>query len=295
MNIFNNYISKKKTKKNKFKKHICSPKKKKYTLKYSCFTPRLMRKLRRIWNKKNPNNKITSEKNNYKGIWKELKNKMKNVCDNEACWLKHECIKNDIPEYHWNKLFAPKKPKSWKNNPNEWLSNFDISDVIKQWEKKYNNFYFIGPTPINYDTIVSGSCVEDELCNFNLKKIINKGINKVGIVFNLDKHDESGSHWVTVFLDIIKKKIYYFDSYAKRIPKEIKRFIDNVKKQGKKNNLNIKYKKIKLRHQYGYSECGMYGLYFLISLLNNIPVNYFEKDIIPDKEMLKLRNEYFND
>ena len=221
MNIFNNYISKKKTKKNNFKKHICSPKKKKYTLKYSCFTPRLMRKLRRIWNKKNPNNKIKSEKNNYKGIWKELKNKMKDVCHNEACLLKSEFIKNDIPEYHWNKLFAPKKPKSWKNKPNEWLSNFDIRDVIKQWEKKYNDFYFIGPTPINYDTHVEGSCVEDELCKFNLKKIINKGINKVGVIFNLDKHNESGSHWVTVFLDIIKKKyiilIVMQEEYQKKL------------------------------------------------------------------------------
>ena len=61
---------------------------------------------------------------------------------------------------------------------------------MKQWEKKYDNFFFIGPSPIDYDTITGGSCVEDELCNFNLKETMKKGITKVGVIFNLDKHNQ---------------------------------------------------------------------------------------------------------
>jgi len=299
MNLFNlNHYGgksiKKTKKKKKYKQHLCSPKKNKYTLKFSCFTPRLMRKLKRLWDKKNPDDKIESNIRDYKAVWLELRKKIKH-CDNEACWLKHECIKNNIPEYHWKKLFAPKKPASWKSKPNEWLDTFNIRDVMKQWEKKYDNFFFIGPSPIDYDTITGGSCVEDELCNFNLKETIEKGITKVGIIFNLDKHNQGGSHWVTVFLNIKKKKIYYFDSYAKNIPPQIWKFVKTVKKQGKKEGLDIKYKKIKLRHQYGESECGMYGLYFIITLLKNKPVSLFERKIIKDEEMLELRNAYFND
>ena len=166
---------------------------------------------------------------------------------------------------------------------------------MKQWEKKYNNFFFIGPSPIDYYTISEGSCVTDELCNFNLKKIMNKGITKVGVIFNLDKHNQEGSHWVTVFLNIKKKRIFYFDSYAKKIPKEIWKFVKMVKKQGKKEGIDIKYKKIQLRHQYEESECGMYGLYFIITLLKNKPVSIFERRIIRDEEMIELRNAYFND
>jgi len=295
--IYNKIFKTKKNKK-KFKTVKCSPKKNKYTLKFSCFTPRLMRKLRKIWNDKHPNNKIKSKLRDYKGIWNELQEKMSEECYDESCWLKKEFIKNKIPEYHWQKLFAPKKPKSWKKNPNEWLNTYDIRDVMNQWEKKYHNFKFIGPSPIDYDTTFSSlksDCVTKKLCSFNLKDYIDKDITKVGVIFNLDKHNQSGSHWVSVFLNIKKRRIFYFDSYAKPIPKQIFKFIKTVKKQGKKLDIDIRYKSIKLRHQYGNSECGMYGLYFIITLLKNKPVSLFERKIIRDKEMLELRNEYYND
>ena len=103
MNLFNlNHYGgksiKKTKKKKKYKQHICSPKKNKYTLKFSCFTPRLMRKLKRLWDKKNPDDKIESNISDYKAVWLELRKKIKH-CDNEACWLKHECIKHHHFEF----------------------------------------------------------------------------------------------------------------------------------------------------------------------------------------------------
>ena len=32
-------------------------------------------------------------------------------------------------------------------------------------------------------------------------------------MFNLDNHDEDGSHWVSFFCDFDRNAIYYFDSY----------------------------------------------------------------------------------
>ena len=48
----------------------------------------------------------------------------------------------------------------------------------------------------------NGKCVWEELCKFELEKQIEKGKNKIGIIFNLDKHYQSGSHWVSLFIDI---------------------------------------------------------------------------------------------
>ena len=41
-------------------------------------------------------------------------------------------------------------------------------------------------------------------------------IFQIGIVFNLDKHDQEGSHWVSMFIDLKRDGIYYFDSLYKR-------------------------------------------------------------------------------
>jgi hypothetical protein len=74
--------------------------------------------------------------------------------------------------------------------------------------------------------------------------------------------------------------------------------MDRVVKQCK--DVGIKLKKLdnmKVRHQYGLSECGMYCLYFIITLLEetNTPERFLDKkNKIPDSEMIKLRDIYFN-
>ena len=51
-------------------------------------------------------------------------------------------------------------------------------------------------------------CVWDDLCNFSLNKYINKKIDKIGVIFNLAKQGEEGTHWVSLFLDIKNKYIF---------------------------------------------------------------------------------------
>ena len=67
----------------------------------------------------------------------------KNTCSSESCWLRHQCIKNDIDRSMWDNNFAPYSPKNWKQNPNEWLTTTDIQKVMGQWEKAHPNFIFI--------------------------------------------------------------------------------------------------------------------------------------------------------
>jgi hypothetical protein len=42
-----------------------------------------------------------------------------------------------------------------------------------------------------------------------LKDYIDKNITKIGIIFNLDNHNESGSHWVSLFIDLEDKFVLY--------------------------------------------------------------------------------------
>ena len=281
-----------KTRKNKFIKDKCSPKKNKKE-KISCYTKGSLNRLKNIWNMKHPDMKITSK--DYVEIWKQLKSKMNNTCYRESCWLSELYEDEHLKEKEYLINFAAKTPKSWKKNPTEWLSSLEIIEVMKRWENIDDEFEFIGPSPIDYDThIMYNECVWEELCEFNLEDTLNRGKKKIGIIFNLDKHNQPGSHWVALYIDLKKNEVYYFDSYGDRIPAQINKFVKKVQEQGKKLNINIKKITLKKRHQYSDSECGMYSLYFIIQLVKGKSISHFNKRI-SDKYMKKLRKTYFND
>ena len=262
---------------------------------FTCYSKPVLLKIKETWNKKHPTNKITS-KDPYI-IWKSLRSIMEHehACKRESCWLKHLCIKEGLPSDIYDLTFSPEMPKSWLHNPTEWLSSLDIVKVMKQWEHRYKCFKFIGPSPIDYDTHkMFGECVWDELCKFNLKNLLKKKKKKIGVIFNLDPHYKSGSHWVAVFLNDIKKTIYYFDSYGDPPPRQIKKFIDNTIKQSKELGIEYKYLQNNRRHQFGDSECGMYSMYFITEMLQNKCFEKFQKRKVSDSYMLRLRNRFFN-
>ena len=281
-----------KTRKLKIK---CAPKAKNETLPYTCYTPKGLHKLKNIWNKKHPDRKITS--NRPRNIWRALQYALNKSCNRESCWLKQKFIKENIDLETKEYTFAPEAPKEWKENPNEWLTSIDILEVMKQYERTYKCFDFIGPSPIDYDKhIAYGECVWEELCEFSLKKQLKEGKTKIGIIFNLDPHNKPGSHWVAMFIHTKKQEIYYLDSYGEKIPRQIKKFAKKVQKQSLKLGDKKEYKLIenKRRHQFSESECGMYSLYFIIQMLKGTTFKKFTSKRIKDSYMMKLRKIYFN-
>ena len=277
----------------KFKKASCSPKKDGTALDYSCYTASALHNLKEVWNARHPDETIDT--NNPRKIWEKLRNYMSDTCESELCWLRHQCIKHDVDKSLMGKMFAPISPREWKKNPQEWLTTVDIQKVMSQWEKAMDYFKFIGPSPIDYDTHqVFGECVWEEICKFDIKDMLKKGKKHIGLIFNLDKHTQPGSHWVALHINIPNEEIYFFDSYGDDIPGQIHKFAKTVKKQGESVDLNFDIKINKKRHQYSNSECGMYSLYFIIQLLHKTPFKTFQVEKIPDKRMIKLRKEYFN-
>jgi hypothetical protein len=271
----------------------CSPKKDGEILKFTCYTKASLFKLKNIWNARHGDAKMAT--NDPKEIWSYLSSHMADTCERESCWLKKNWINQKLPKNTLENTFAPEQPKEWKRKPTEWLTSIDILDVMKQYEKTYKNFVFLGPSPIDFDTHkLYGECVWEELCKFTLKEMKSKNKTKIGIVFNLDKHTQPGSHWVAMYIDMKGRNIYYFDSYADDAPKEIKALGKKIQLQSETDGKKYNYIENKKRHQWSDSECGMYSLHFIIELLKGTSFNKIESKRIDDKFMKKLRNIYFN-
>ena len=168
---------------------------------FTCYSNESLIKLKELWNARHPDVMITT--NDPREIWQSLKKYLKNVCNKESCWLKQNFASTGVDKEMLNYTFAPKSPDDWKKNPNEWLNSIDIENVMKQYEKEYPYFDFIGAAPIDFDSPkMYGECVWEELCHFDLNISIRNGRNKIGFVFNTDPHYLSGSHWISMFVNI---------------------------------------------------------------------------------------------
>jgi hypothetical protein len=193
-------------------------------------------------------------------------------------------------------------PIKWKKNPHEWLSSDEINEVMHQYEKAYKCFQFIGPSPIDFDKRVpmenGTDCVWRDLCFFDLAKQIEKGKTKLGMIFNTDTHDKPGEHWISMFVNIRKGQIFFFDSVGRTAPKEIRALADKIIQQGAELPTPIRFtydENYPVEHQYKNTECGIYSIFFIVHLLEDkLTSSYFKTHKLKDEYMHKFRQKYFN-
>ena len=305
--------------KRKFKKVLCSPAKKN-NIASSCYSAQELNVIKNAFNKhhhhrfKDPSKKIRSTDPEH--ILQELREK-NGHCTTELCWL-HAVDNKDLREKIQKETFRPLQPTEWHKKPDAWLSNFDIDAVIQQYEAAYPDFVFLGPTPIDFDSVkADGKCVTEEICGFSLAKEWKKGKRKIGVIYNLDTSEGPGTHWVSMFIDMGDPVPYmfYFNSTAEPMPVEVRALMDRIQEQWleihKKNHKKlIEYTSDdKVEHQHSNTECGMYSLFFIITCLTRkvggfqslgaglsrekIIEMFAGKTRIPDRYMLKFRNLYF--
>ena len=257
----------------------------------TCYTDAILQKLKAAYNRNHPDvAPITAT--DPAAIHRELAARMESTCPaTEDCWLQE--LPADQRRYVDEQVFAPDQPAEWTKNPTAWLSNLDIENVLKQYERSHPHFLFLGPTPIDFDTRVSGKCVWDDLCKFSVEGCTRRGKTHVGIIFNMDKHTGDGSHWMSMWMDLPAQRVYYFDSACNPTPPEIKRFVRRVCPNFvyDENHPN--------QHQRSNTECGMYSLYFIVSMLQATRptttwARRFKGGKIPDRAMIRLRNVYYN-
>lgn len=226
-----------------------------------------------------------------KELWEALNERMGAVCKGvgrEACWVERLDQGGRTPEIA--RSVRPKRPGTWKANPHQWLTNYDILAVMKQYEEDpAKEFLFLGVFPIDFEAkTMFGSCLFQEVCSFNIQSMIAavgaKGKKRgkrpprfVGMITNLDRHDESGSHWTALFLCIDPFHpcfgAYYYDSVrAAKPPAEVWAFMERMRDEAHaalaghaalaEHARPFALDYVKERHQYGHSECGMFCIMY---------------------------------
>jgi hypothetical protein len=301
------------TNKDKDQNKKCAPSKK-----YedgSCYTIESLKKIAIAFNsqKKNENNKITIS-DNKKQLLNQLTDKLSEC---QSCWLRTELVKK-MDNDDINNTFRPEGPQEKR----AWLSTTDINNVGEQYQDKYNDFLFLGAVPFDFMELDML-----EINNLNLKELEKDGKTQIGLVINLDEHNQNGSHWVALYTNLKKKQIYFFDSVGDVPGKKIKWFINKLTDyiytkdtnekihvggimklvnkiknkeikqkytsilQNKLSNIDIRYNQ--KQHQFKDSECGVYSINFIVRLAGGESFESITNNITKDDKMNKCRETYF--
>ena len=278
----------------------------------TCFSLEALQRLAQSWNETHKNHQIKIKGRSRNTIWDDLNSRLKDVCGTgdtkESCWV--DSLKaNSVVVVAKN--LRPSQPVSWNKNPNEWLSNIDIENVMFQYNELDNGYNFLGVFAIDFaEKDAFGRCLYEEICSLNIFNLRKKNVKYVGLITNLDKHDEPGSHWTSTFVCIDPFSpsfgAYYYDSVSRAPPKEMQKFMNDLKVQANNIIADLKSKNNtqqiydfrlaynKKQDQYGNNECGMFSMYYQLNWLKYLSANpntQFE-DVIAGKISDKLMNDY---
>jgi hypothetical protein len=206
--------------------------------------------------------------------------------------------KNDLAE----RVLRPARPAEWAKDPDMWLDSTNIAAVLNQYEATYPKFEFMGPFPIDFaapDPYGGGAaggplrgkkCLMTEICELRVQKAMSNGTEAIGIVYNLDPHFKSGSHWVANYIDIPGHKCYYFDSYGMAPPPQVAKFMKWLTTQDPAMKLEYNARRL----QYRDTECGVYCIYFIIRMLSGDKFTDITRRKPNDNQMLDLRDWLFS-
>ena len=216
----------------------------------------------------------------------------------EHSFLKKLPVSKEERDTLQKKYLRPPAPASWKKDPDMWLDSVNIADVMTQYEQAFPNFDFMGPFPIDFAAPKPDQkggtprCLMDEICEFRVKSAIENKKDMLGVIYNLDPHYKSGSHWVATFVDMKRNRCLYFDSYGLKPPKQILTFMSWVSKQDPSRKMQLMYSSRRI--QFKNTECGVYCLYFLRRMIQGDEFVDFARATPNDQGMLKLRSWIFS-
>lgn len=292
----------------------------------SCFSETAIKKIASNYNNVN-NDNININQPKHKLV-KILTNKLSKDCsNNQICWLGKDFIQqidDDKLQYDiYKNTFLPPGPSTKYG----WLNTSHINNVINQYHTIYKDFLYLGTVPYDFAEIPYFG-----LHRINFNKYIKQNKKQFGLVINLDKHNQDGSHWVGLYLNFDKNQIHFFDSVGKIPGKKIRKFITGVAKQMYNNTYgtNIKNFKIKdelmklkklshheikevmkknihlsnlyngmdikynhVQHQFKNSECGVYSINFVLRSVGGESFDDIINNPTSDDKMNEFRKMYF--
>lgn len=212
-------------------------------------------------------------------------------CESESCVINkpefYNLYTGNLDELKKNN-FKPEGPR----NTDEWLSNYNLDDVLEQWQKKYSDFRHIPFQMRDFEK------TKTELATIDFIEEYKKGTKSFGVIINTDISTGSGIHWFAIFVDFRDSKkmsIEYFNSSGSLPVKEIHDWLYNTKMKMAAHGYDVDVVIVsRIEHQKSNTECGVFSLWYIYSRLNNVPYAYFNKnDAVTDDMMYKFREHLF--
>jgi hypothetical protein len=278
---------------------LCAPSKQQNN--FSCFSNDAINIIVNAYNAKNTHNSIDPTLSRRELIT-ILTNRFKDRCGNDqTCWLTHPIVSQVVTNDMRENTFIPKGP----TDKQEWLSNIDILNVMKQYESMYTDFHFIGAEPADFLNLNrhSGSLM-------NWKDFEKSKKRKIGLILNTLPSNTSGEHWVAIYADLDKNLLYYFDStghkpfhsakvfmtrlayymYTKKNQIDYKEFINSAKTLNLHEHIKPFWNSKEIQQEDG--SCGLFSIYFILQCLKGVDLKELYKlndDIMEDKRNIFFR------
>lgn len=261
-------------------KQYCAPKRVN-TKNKTCLSLEELQSIATLYNENKPDKKIPVNIFNHEDkLVQEIGRRFKHCKRNDVCWLEQKEVHELYQKFKHN--YRPRQPAEWRKNKRMWLSTIDIANVMNQY--KDDKFNFLGVFPVDFNQKIGDMCISRDMCDFDVMRLQRQQYTSFGIVFNLDKHDLPGSHWVSCYCNIDPKSkkfgIAYYDSGGFKPPQYIKQFMREIRDQiiekidTSRHIFKIKYNNT--QHQFKNTECGVFSMLFLILCIENPKETYHQ-------------------
>ena len=286
--------------------HLCAPhiQKKLPSETPTCLDINELKHVAQLYNKDHPNNPINGiDSMSVRQLHTAIHEKLYPTCKgDDICMIEQPFIGTSKSQI-WKK-YKPRIP--WgRAGRREWLSSLNIVDVMHQYELAYPNFRFFGPLPRD---IFKFEMELPTAIHPNITQFYHEG-NKpfdIGMIFNTDCSDQSGSHWTCAFIHVEPNAstVEYFDSVAssslirgsrgKCERDQIRRYLEKLTSQLKSIDPNVRFRENDIEHQFKDADCGVYCLNYIISRLEGKSFDQITQTVIRDNEMNILRLIFFS-
>lgn len=228
--------------------------------------------------------------NNPTTIVSTIKNMLD--CNSESCVLKRkdfvEFAKLNNIEGILNQFFKPSGPADSFGL----LSNFNIDDVLDQFEERFRNRKFLH-IPFQMRDFAK---VGTQLATLDLAREL-KTYNTFGVVLNTDYSTGGGIHWFCLFGEKLpgnKVVLEYFNSSGKPPLAEVQAWLHKTKHHLQKSGYKVDvHYSTGIEFQRDDHSCGVYCLAYIWLRLEQVPTNWFRADNFNDDRMHRLRRNLF--
>lgn len=185
--------------------------------------------------------------------------------------------------------------------PDAWLNENDINLVMAQFASTRGGaFRFHGTHPVDFrERTRDGKCVKPPWCDeFAVASVFEPGsASQRGWVFNTDRHDQGGSHWVALYVctDPASRKYgsVFFNSVGAAPPAQIQEFMLDIRAASGDPLFPLRYSPARL--QFGNRECGVFVISYLVACARARTLRQAIRDCAPsDAAASRLRSVLFS-